>query len=150
MITYAASSPVALQPAGNQNLQGVITGQFMKPITSKDYADDAGVKKYLADYEQYKPRFDRGDTLGQMGYTIAEGVVEVLKSMKQPTRESMLEAARHMKGIELSLLLPAIKLNTNGSADPFPIETMQLFVFKGDNYVATGDVVNYEGKTPKL
>ncbi len=55
-----------------------------------------------------------------------------------------------MKGIELSLLLPAIKLNTNGAADPFPIETMQLFVFKGDNYVATGDVVNYEGKTPKL
>ena len=150
MITYAASSPVALQPAGNANLQGVITGQFMKPITSKEFADDAGVKKYLADYEQFKPRFDRGDTLGQMGYTIADGLVEVLKTMKQPTREAMLDAARHMKGIELSLLLPAIKLNTNGAADPFPIETMQLFVFKGDNYVATGDVVNYEGKTPKL
>ena len=32
MITYAASSPVALRPAGIENLQGVITGQFMKPV----------------------------------------------------------------------------------------------------------------------
>ena len=41
--------------------------------------DDAGVKRYFADYEQFKPRFDRGDTLGQMGYMIAEGVVAVLQ-----------------------------------------------------------------------
>jgi hypothetical protein len=25
-----------------------------------------------------------------------------------------------------------------------------VFVFKGDGYVATGDPVSYEGKTPKL
>jgi branched-chain amino acid transport system substrate-binding protein len=150
MITYAASSPVALKPAGIDNLQGVVTGQFMKPISSKEYADDPGVKRYLADYEQFKPRFDRGDTLGQMGYMIADGVVAVLQDMKQPTREAMLEAARHMKGIQLDLLLPAIKLTTNGKDDPFPIEAMQVFVFKGDGYIATGDPVSYEGKTPKL
>ena len=150
MITYAASSPVALKPAGVDNLQGVVTGQFMKPISSKEYADDPGVKRYLADYEQFKPRFDRGDTLGQMGYMIADGVVAVLQQMKQPTREAMLEAARHMKGVQLDLLLPAIKLTTNGKDDPFPIEAMQVFVFKGDGYVATGDPVSYEGKTPKL
>jgi hypothetical protein len=150
MITYAASSPVALRPAGVDNLQGVVTGQFMKPISSKEYADDPGVKRYLADYEQFKPRFDRGDTLGQMGYMIADGVVAVLQDMKQPTREAMLEAARHMKGIQLDLLLPAIKLTTNGKDDPFPIEAMQVFVFKGDGYIATGDPVSYEGKTPKL
>ena len=150
MITYAASSPVALKPAGIENMQGVLTGQFMKPIASKEYADDPGVKRYLADYEQFKPRFDRGDTLGQMGYMIADGVVAVLQSMKEPTREAMLDAARHMKGVELGLLLPSIKLNTNGAQDPFPIEAMQLFVFKGEGYVATGDTVSYEGKTPKL
>jgi hypothetical protein len=27
---------------------------------------------------------------------------------------------------------------------------MQLFEFKGDGYVPTGDVINYEGRTPKL
>jgi ABC-type branched-subunit amino acid transport system substrate-binding protein len=150
MITYAASSPVALRPAGTENLQGVLTGQFMKPISSKEYANDPGVKRYLADYEKFKPRFDRGDTLGQMGYMIAEAVVATLRQMKTPTHESMLDAARHLKDVQLDLLLPTIKLNTNGTEDPFPIEAMQLFVFKGDGYVATGDTVGYEGKTPKL
>ena len=55
-----------------------------------------------------------------------------------------------MQDVELGLLLPGIKLNTNGKDDPFPIEAMQLFVFKGEGYVTTGDTVSYEGKTPKL
>jgi len=150
MITYAGSSAVALKPAGVENLQGVITGQFMKPVESDAYANDAGVKRYFADYAAAKPRFDRGDTLGQMGYTIAEATVAVLQTMKQPTREALLEAARNMHDIELSLLLPGIKLNTKGTEDPFPIEGMQLFVFKGERYEPAGDVISYEGKTPKL
>nr|WP_283816422.1 ABC transporter substrate-binding protein [Bradyrhizobium liaoningense] len=150
MITYAASSPIALKPAGIENLQGVVTGQFMKPIASKEFADDAGVKRYLAAYETFKPRFDRGDTLGQMGYLIADGVISVLQSMKEPTREAMLDAARHMKNVELDLLLPTITLSTTGREDPFPIEAMQLFVFTGERYAPTGETVNYEGKTPKL
>jgi branched-chain amino acid transport system substrate-binding protein len=150
MITYAGSSAVALKPAGIENLQGVMTGQFMKPVEGETYANDEGVKRYFADYAKFKPRFDRGDTLGQMGYTIAEGVVAVLQTMKQPTREAALEAARNMHDIELSLLLPGVKLNTNGTADAFPIEAMQLFVFKGESYVPTGGVISYEGRTPKL
>jgi ABC-type branched-subunit amino acid transport system substrate-binding protein len=150
MITYAGSSAVALRPAGVENLQGVITGQFMKPVESEAYVNDAGVKRYFADYAQFKPRFDRGDTLGQMGYTIAEAVVAVLQTMKQPTREAMLEAARNMHDVELSLLLPGIKLNTKGAEDPFPIEGMQLFAFKGERYEPAGDVISYEGRTPKL
>jgi branched-chain amino acid transport system substrate-binding protein len=150
MITYAGSSPVALKPAGVENLQGVLTGQFLKPIESDTYKDDPGVKRYLADYEQFKPRFNRGDTLGQMGYTIAEAVVDVLEAMKEPTRAAALEAARNMKDVELSLLLPGIRLNTSGAADPFSIEAMQLFVFQGEGYQPTTEVIDYEGKTPKL
>lgn len=150
MITYAGSSAVALRPAGIENLQGVMTGQFMKPVESETYANDDGVKRYFTDYAKFKPRFDRGDTLGQMGYTIAEAVVTVLANMKQPTREAALEAARNMHDVEISLLLPGIKLNTSGTTDAFPIEAMQLFVFKGESYVPTGKVISYEGRTPKL
>ncbi len=67
MITYAGSSAVALRPAGIENLQGVMTGQFMKPVESETYANDDGVKRYFADYAKFKPRFDRGDTLGPDG-----------------------------------------------------------------------------------
>src|SRR5262249_22599664 len=127
-VTYAASSIITLKAAGLENAKGVITGQFVKPVGAPAFANDAGVKAYLADYEKCKPRFNQNDTLGQMGYTIADAVVKLLESMKEPTREAMLTAARNMKNVELALLYPGIKMNT-GPGDQFPIEAMQLFQF---------------------
>jgi ABC-type branched-subunit amino acid transport system substrate-binding protein len=148
-VTYAASSVITLKAAGLDNSQGVLTGQFVKPVGSPEFANDAGVKQYLADYEAHKPRFDKHDTLGQMGYLMADAVVKVLERMKQPTRAAMLETARNMKDIELGLLYPGIKLNT-GPGDQFPIEAMQLFQFKGEAYQPVGKLIAYEGHTPKL
>ena len=148
-VTYAASSIITLKAAGLENAKGVITGQFVKPVGAPAFADDAGVKAYLADYEKFKPRFNQNDTLGQMGYTIADAVVKLLESMKEPTRDAMLAAARSMKNVELGLLYPGIKMNT-GPGDQFPIEAMQLFQFNGEAYEPVGKVIDYEGKTPKL
>jgi branched-chain amino acid transport system substrate-binding protein len=148
-VTYAASSVITLKAAGLENSKGVITGQFVKPVGSPAFANDAGVKAYLADHEKFKPRFNQNDALGQMGYTIAEAVVHVLQTMKEPTRVAMLNAARNLKNVELSLLYPGIKLNT-GPGDQFPIEAMQLFQFDGNAYQAVGKVIDYEGRTPKL
>ncbi len=150
MITFAASSKVSLAPAGVQNMQGIITGQFMKPIESPAYAQDPGVKAYDADYDRFKPRFERGDTLGQMGYTIGEAAVHVLQAMKEPTRQAMMDAARNMDGVRASLLLPGIAMTTKAGVDGFPIESMQLFQFKGDNYQPIGPVISYEGRTPRI
>jgi ABC-type branched-subunit amino acid transport system substrate-binding protein len=148
-VTYAASSVIALKAAGFENSKGVLTGQFVKPVGSPDFANDPGVKQYLADYERFKPRFDKNDSLAQMGYLMADAVVKVLERMKEPTRESMLATARNMKNIELGLLYPGIKLNT-GPGDQFPIEAMQLFEFDGQAYRPVGKLIDYEGHTPKL
>jgi ABC-type branched-subunit amino acid transport system substrate-binding protein len=150
MITFAASSKVSLAPAGLQNMQGIITGQFLKPIESPAYAQDPGVKAYDADYDRFKPRFQRGDTLGQMGYTIGEATIHVLQTMKQPTRQAMMDAARNMDGVTASLLLPGITMTTKAGVDGFPIESMQLFRFTGDNYQPIGSVISYEGRTPRI
>lgn len=148
-VTYAASSVINLKAAGLENSKGVITGQFVKPVDSPAFANDPGVKAYLADYEKFKPRFNQNDTLGQMGYTIADAVVKILQSMKTPTREAMLAAARNMKDVELGLLYPGIKMNTS-PGDQFPIEAMQLFQFNGTAYEPVGKLIDYEGHTPKL
>jgi ABC-type branched-subunit amino acid transport system substrate-binding protein len=148
-VTYAASSIITLKAAGLDNAKGVITGQFVKPVGAPAYANDAGVKTYLADYEKFKPRFNQNDTLAQMGYTIADGVVKVLEAMKEPTRDAFLKAARNMKNVELGLLYPGIKMTT-GPGDQFPIEAMQLFQFNGEAYEPVGKLIDYEGKTPKL
>lgn len=149
LVTYAASSVITLKAAGTDNSKGVLTGQFVKPVGSPDFANDAGVKQYLADHEAFKPRFDKNDSLGQMGYLMADAVVKVLERMKEPTREAMLATARNMKDIELGLLYPGIRLNT-GPGDQFPIEAMQLFEFDGTAYRAIGKLIDYEGRTPKL
>jgi branched-chain amino acid transport system substrate-binding protein len=149
-VTYAASSVITLNAAGLDNSKGVLTGQFVKPVGSPDFANDPGVRQYVSDHERLKPRFNVNDSLGQMGYLMADGVVEVLKRMKEPTREEMLAVAREMPGIELGLLYPGIKLTTKKGSDQFPIESMQLFQFDGAAYKPVGQLLDYEGKTPKL
>lgn len=149
-VTYAASSVITLKAAGLDNSKGVLTGQFVKPVGSPAFGNDPGVKQYLADYEKFKPRFDRHDSLAQMGYLMADGVVKVLEQMKAPTREAMMNAARNMNKVELGLLYPGITMTTKAGADNFPIEAMQLFQFDGEGYKAVGKVIEYEGRTPKL
>lgn len=148
-ITYAASSLTTLKTAGLDESKGVLTGQFVKPVASPDFAADKGVQQYLADYDQFKPRFDKNDSLAQMGYLMADATVKVLERMKEPTRAAMLAAARNLQNVELGLLYPGIKLNT-GPGDQFPIEAMQLFQFDGEAYRPVGKVIDYEGRTPKL
>ena len=98
------------RPAGLENSKGVLTGQFVKPVGSPAFDNDPGVKQYVADYERFKPRFDRHDSLAQMGYLMADGVVKVLEQMKTPTREAMMEAVRNMNKVELGLLYPGITM----------------------------------------
>jgi branched-chain amino acid transport system substrate-binding protein len=149
-VTYAGSSITTLQAAGLDKSVGVLTGQFVKPVGSPEFANDQGVEKYLADYNKFKPSFDRNDSLGIMGYVIADAMVKVLENMKAPTREALLASARNMSDVELGLLYPGIKLNTKEGEDQFPIESMQLFQFDGTAYKPVGKLIDYEGKTPKL
>jgi len=149
-VTYAASSIISLKAAGIENSKGVLTGQFVKPVGSPDFDNDPGVKQYVGDYERHKPRFDRNDSLAQMGYLMADGVVKVLEQMKTPTREAMMEAARNMNKVELGLLYPGITMTTKAGSDNFPIEAMQLFQFDGEAYKPVGKLIDYEGNTPKL
>jgi ABC-type branched-subunit amino acid transport system substrate-binding protein len=149
-VTYAASSIISLKAAGLDNSKGVLTGQFVKPVGSPAFDNDAGVKEYLADYDKFKPRFDKSDSLAQMGYLMADGVVKVLEQMKAPTRDEMMRVARNMDKIQLGLLYPGITMSTKPATDNFPIEAMQLFQFDGQAYKPIGKLIDYEGRTPKL
>lgn len=149
MLSYIASSVAALKPAGLANAKGLITSQFVKPVDAPAYAADAGVRRYLADHASAKPRFDKTDTQGQIGYVTGEALLHVLETMKQPTRQAMLDAARNMNKAQLGMLLPGITLTTKGDTDVYPVETLQLMRFDGENYQPLGGLVSFEGRTPK-
>ncbi len=45
-------------------------------------------------------------------------------------------------------MIDGITLNTNGIADGYPIESLQIGQFDGQKFVPVGGVIDYEGKTP--
>ncbi|CAN7598059.1 ABC transporter substrate-binding protein [Pararhizobium sp. LjRoot238] len=148
LVSNIAASIASLKPAGLENAKGVITSQFLKQVNASAPGDD-GVKRYLADHAAAQSKFSTDDALGQAGYAIGDGLVKVLESMKAPTRDAMMEAARNLDHAQLDLLLPGITLTTKSGEDVYPIESLQLFQFDGAAYQPMGDVISFEGKTPK-
>ncbi|WP_281039481.1 MULTISPECIES: ABC transporter substrate-binding protein [unclassified Rhizobium] len=149
LVSNIAASIASLKPAGLENAKGVITSQFLKQVNPSAPGDDAGVKRYLADHASAQSKFSPEDALGQSGYAIGDALGKVLETMKAPTREAMMEVARNLDHVELDLLLPGISLTTKGGEDVYPIESLQLFQFDGAAYQPLGDVISFEGKTPK-
>jgi branched-chain amino acid transport system substrate-binding protein len=148
LVSNIAASIASLKPAGLENAKGVITSQFLKQVNVSAPGDD-GVKRYLADHAAAQSKFSTDDALGQVGYAIGDGLVKVLESMKAPTREAMMDAARNLDHAQLDLLLPGITLTTKSGEDVYPIESLQLFQFDGAAYQPLGEVISLEGQTPK-
>ena len=76
------------------------------------------------------------------GYTVAQGLVHVLKACGDNlTRENIMKQAASIKNLELDGLLPGIKVNTS-STDFAPLSQLQLMKFKGDRWDLFGDIIS--------
>ena len=51
-----------------------------------------------------------------------------------------MQAARNLD-FTPDLMLPGISIKTNGAADPYPIEAMQIAKFSGTNFVLEGQII---------
>jgi len=75
------------------------------------------------------------------GYSAAQTMVQVLKQCGDDlTRENVMRQAANIRGLELPMLLPGIRINTSPT-DYFPIEQMQLQRFDGTRWVRFGEVL---------
>ena len=137
-----------LQPAGAAASTGVLTGLWLKDQADSAYANDEDMKTYVEKLKKYDSGLNPADQNAAAGWFICHAVKSVLENTKEPTREAFMTAARNMKGVQVPLLLKGITLNTNGSADGYPIESVQMGRYDGVKYVSVGDLINYEGKTP--
>ena len=138
----------ALVPAGADVSKGVYTGLWLKDQADPAYANDADMKLYVEKLKKYESGLNPADQNAAAGWFICNAVKTVLERTKEPTRQSFIEAARSMKQQKAALLLEGITLNTNGTADGYPIEAIQMGQFDGTKYVPVGAIINYEGKTP--
>ncbi|MCF2524761.1 ABC transporter substrate-binding protein [Bradyrhizobium sp. G127] len=137
----SASIGSVIKPAGFDISQGVISGGFLKDATDPALANDPAVKAYLAFIEKYYPGADVTATANTQGYVMAQTMVQVLKLAGDDlTRENIMRQATNLKGLELDMLLPGIRINT-APDDLAPIKSMQLRRLVGERWETFGGVI---------
>src|SRR5258708_15459389 len=83
---------------------------------------------------KYFPEGNRVDASVMYGYTVAQGLVFVLKNCGDDlSRVNIMKQASSIKGLELGGLLPGIKVNTSAS-NFAPISQLQLMKFKSESW----------------
>jgi branched-chain amino acid transport system substrate-binding protein len=131
-----------IQPAGTENAQGIISSAYLKDPTDPQWKTDAGMKTWNEFLDKYFPEANRADASVIYGYTVAQGLVHVLKACGDDlTRENIMKQAASIKDLELGGLLPGVKVNTSAT-DFAPLSQLQLMRLKGETWERFGDIIS--------
>jgi branched-chain amino acid transport system substrate-binding protein len=138
----SASIGSVITPAGMENAQGIISSNYLKDPTDPQWKNDAGMKAWNEFLDKYFPEANRSDASVMYGYTVAQGIVHVLKACGDNlSRENVMKQAAGIKDLELGGLLPGIKVNTSAT-DFAPLAQLRLMRFKGDTWDLFGDIIS--------
>ena len=131
-----------IKPAGFDNSQGIISSAYLKDTSDPQWKNDAGMKAFDEFLTKYFPEGNRVDASVMYGYTVAQGLVYVLKACGDNlTRENLMKQAASIKNLELGGLLPGIKVQTSAT-DFAPISQLQLEKFKGEKWDLFGEIIS--------
>ncbi|MBR1125783.1 ABC transporter substrate-binding protein [Bradyrhizobium lablabi] len=138
----SASVGAVMKPAGFENAQDIISSAYLKDPTDSQWKNDAGMKAWNEFLDKYYPEANRSDGGVMFGYTVAQGLVQVLKQCGDNlTRENVMKQAASIKDLQLGGLLPGVKVNTSAT-DFAPISQVQLMKFKGDTWELFGEIMS--------
>ena len=142
----SASIGSVMKPAGFENGQGIISSAYLKDTSDPEWKNDAGMKAFDEFLTKYFPEGNRIDGSVMYGYTVAQGLVHVLKACGDNlTRANVMKQAASIKNLELGGLLPGIKVNTSAT-DFYPIQSVRLARIKGEGFELFGDLQSNESK----
>src|SRR3954462_14397913 len=138
----SASVGSVMKPAGFENGQDIISADYLKDVSDPQWANDAGMKDFLAFMTKYFPEGDKLDKGTIVGYAVAQTLVHVLKHCGDDlTRVNVMKQAASLKDFRTEALLPGVKINTSPT-DFAPISQLQLEKFKGEKWELFGDVIS--------
>jgi branched-chain amino acid transport system substrate-binding protein len=138
----SASIGSVIKPAGPENAQDIISSAYLKDPTDPQWKTDAGMKAWNEFLDKYYPEANRADASVMYAYTVAQGLVHVLKACGDNlTRENVMKQAASIKDLQLGGLLPGVKVNTSAT-DFAPISQLQLMKFKGETWERFGDIIS--------
>jgi branched-chain amino acid transport system substrate-binding protein len=131
-----------MKPAGFENSQGIISSNYLKDTSDPQWKNDAGMKAFDEFLTKYFPEGNRVDASVMYAYTVAQGLVHVLKSCGDDlTRANVMKQAASINGLELGGLLPGIKVSTSAT-DFAPLAQLKLMKFNGDKWDLFGEVIS--------
>ena len=140
------SSSVAstMKPAGFDNVQGVITAQYLMDPTDKQWDTDPNMKSWVEWMKKSNAGASLQDASNVFAYTVSFLMHETLKKCGDNlTRENLMKQAANHQKLKVPLLLPGITVNTSPT-DYYPIQAVQLSRFKGETWELFGDVMHAE------
>jgi branched-chain amino acid transport system substrate-binding protein len=138
----SASVGSVIKPAGYENAQDIISANYLKDASDKQWDNDPGMKEFYAFLAKDFPEGDKLDNGTVIGYGVAQTLVQVLKQCGDNlTRENVMKQAASLKDFRTEVLLPGIKLNTSPT-DFAPVSQLQLMKFKGEKWELFGDVIS--------
>jgi branched-chain amino acid transport system substrate-binding protein len=138
----SASIGSVMKPAGFENSQEIISSAYLKDPTDPQWKDDAGMKAWNAFLDKYYPEANRADGAVMYGYTVAQGLVHILKNCGDDlTRANVMKQAASIKKLSLGGFLPGITANTSPT-DFAPISQLQLMKFKGETWERFGEILS--------
>jgi branched-chain amino acid transport system substrate-binding protein len=138
----SASIGSVMKPAGFEASQNIISSNYLKDAADPQWKNDAGMKAFDEFLAKYFPEGNRIDGSVMYAYTVAQGLVHVLKACGDDlTRENIMKQAASIKDLEVGSLLPGVKVNTSAT-DFAPISQLQLMKFKGEKWDLFGEIIS--------
>lgn len=137
--SVSASVGSVMIPAGAENGIGIFTASYIKDPTDPQFQKGKEWDDWLAWMKKYNTSGDLKDVNAVYGYTVAQGLMQVLKQAGDNlTRENIMKQAASLD-ITLPMLLPGVNVKTSAT-DFYPIEREQLAKFDGKTWVLFGKV----------
>jgi len=137
--SVSASVGSVMTPAGAENGVGIFTASYLKDPNDPQFQKGKEWDDFVAFMKKYMPNADIKDVNHTFGYTVSQGLVQVLKQAGDNlTRENIMKQAASLD-MTLPMLLPGVNVKT-GPDDFYPIEREQLARFDGKTWVLFGKV----------
>jgi branched-chain amino acid transport system substrate-binding protein len=140
----SASVGSVMKPAGFENAQGIITAQYLKDPTDKQWANAEDFKTWSAWMDKWMPGANKADANHVFGYAVSSLMHETLKKCGDNlTRENVMKQAANYQKWTLPLALPGITISTSPT-DYYPIQSVRLARFKAESWELFGDIMSNE------
>ncbi|WP_439923507.1 ABC transporter substrate-binding protein [Nitrobacter sp. JJSN] len=141
LTNVSISTGAVMMAAGFEASEGVLSAGYLKDASDPQWADDDGMKTFLAFADKYMPGANLSDTSPVFGFAVSQTMEQVLRQCGDDlTRENVMKQAASLNDFVPSTVMPGIKVNTSAT-DFAPIEQLRMMQFKNGRWVFFGDTI---------